>query len=307
MKKAIDSVGKMTKAENVSYNLKIAYSKALNDESFKNLVSTLNVKEDEIIKHTSRLLEAAKEMENASKCKNIMECVNEVRGYVLTPRVENGKIYFGYEMAKYMKKHLKDNGYKNNIYSFDLPREIINADINDIDKTDKNRLDLLKKLTKFMKEYLEGKETKGLYIHGNFGSGKTYLVSAFFNELAKKGKEVAIVYFPEFLRSLKEGFSDNSYDGKFNKIKDIELLLLDDIGAEGVTSWGRDEILGTILQHRMEEHLPTFFTSNLSMEELESHLSNSKNKVDVVKARRIVERIKQLTEEVILVSKNRRK
>ena len=56
----------------------------------------------------------------------------------------------------------------------------------------------------------------------------------------------------------------------------------------------------------MEEELPTFFTSNLTMEELEKNLSITTSGVDKVKARRIVERIKQLTISVELVSKNRR-
>ncbi len=83
--------------------------------------------------------------------------------------------------------------------------------------------------------------------------------------------------------------------------------MLDDIGAETVTEWGRDEVLGTILQYRMEEHLPTFFTSNLTLEELADHLSMTKREVDVVKARRIIERIKQLTEEITMISVNLRK
>ena len=33
------------------------------------------------------------------------------------------------------------------------------------------------------------------------------------------------------------------------------MLLLDDIGAENVTAWGRDEVLGPLLQYRMEEHV----------------------------------------------------
>ena len=38
-----------------------------------------------------------------------------------------------------------------------------------------------------------------------------------------------------------------------------------------------DEVLGVILQYRMEENLPTFFTSNLSLKELEDHLTISNN------------------------------
>ena len=84
-------------------------------------------------------------------------------------------------------------------------------------------------------------------------------------------------------------------------------MLLDDIGAEYLTTWSRDEVLGTILQYRMDNNLTTFFTSNLNMKELESHLASSKNGVDEVKAKRIISRIEQLTEDLEMISKNLRK
>ena len=77
--------------------------------------------------------------------------------------------------------------------------------------------------------------------------------------------------------------------------------------TESVTYWSRDEILGTILQYRMEEGLTTFFTSNLDYKELETALSITKNKVDSLKATRIMERIKNLTIEKTMVGENRRK
>ena len=142
-------------------------------------------------------------------------------------------------------------------------------------------------------------------MNGSFGSGKTYLVAALFNEMAKKGVRSVLIYYPEFLRSLKASFQTN-YDEQFNYIKKVPLLLLDDIGAENCSNWSRDEVLGPILQYRMENHLPTFFTSNLTLEELENSLAMTSNGVDKVKARRIVERIKQLTVSLELISKNRR-
>ena len=45
----------------------------------------------------------------------------------------------------------------------------------------------------------------------------------------------------------------------------------------------------------------------LTLEELEEHLSNSNKEVDVVKARRIIQRIKQLTENITMISVNLRK
>ena len=120
-----------------------------------------------------------------------------------------------------------------------------------------------------------------------------------------KGKKVAIVYYPDFLRKLKESFSDD-FKTIFNDVKNSEILLLDDIGAETVTSWNRDEILGTILQYRMQEGLPTLFTSNLTISELEVHLASNDSE-GRIKARRIIERIKFLTDNITMIAENRRK
>ena len=57
----------------------------------------------------------------------------------------------------------------------------------------------------------------------------------------------------------------------------------------------------------MEEKLPTFFTSNLTLAELEDHLATTNKEVDHIKSRRIIERIKQLTTSVTMISENKRK
>ena len=171
---------------------------------------------------------------------------------------------------------------------------------------DKNRIELIKWVTNFIKEYKKGNTTKGLYLSGNFGSGKSYIVSACLNELVKDGYTAAMIYYPEFLRALKSSF-DTDFEEQYDYARKSDLLLLDDIGAENVTPWSRDEILGPILQYRMDNNLATFFTSNLSLEELEIHLSEGKNTVDKLKAKRIIERIKYLTTELKLISKNQRK
>ena len=205
-----------------------------------------------------------------------------------------------------MKKKL--NTKLANIYYYDIPKDIKNAKMKDIDLIDKNRFEVIK----WMKEYITNTKKdiyqKGIYLNGNFGCGKTYLLSAMLNEIAKTGKTIAIVYYPEFLRSLKEAFYDNEeYKKRFNFIKKANYLLLDDIGADSVTEWSRDEVLGTILQYRMEEKLPTFFTSNLTLAELEDHLATTNKEVDHIKSRRIIERIKQLTTSVTMISENKRK
>ena len=194
---------------------------------------------------------------------------------------------------------------------FEISQDIKNASLKNIYKDDKSRIPIIKYFKEFVDHYHDSEKPKGMYLHGSFGSGKTYLIAALFNELAKKGIKSILIYYPEFLRKLKSSFQtysneQSNYDEQFEEIKKIPLLLLDDIGAENCSNWSRDEVLGTILQYRMENHLTTFFTSNLTLEELEDALSVTSSGVDKMKARRIVERIKQLTVEHKLISKNRR-
>ena len=280
------------------------FDETLEDATFKKVVSKIKLPKEELIKYTSLLKDSCKDLKNCEKCSNIMECKNIVTGHVYYPNVEQDTLVFSYVPCKYKKKLDKDNMHYNNIVLMDMPKEILKASMKDIYTDDKNRLEAIKWLTTFIKKYEAGEKCKGLYLNGNFGCGKTYLVAACFNELAKKGKKVAVVYYPEFLRELKENFDDFSYN--FNKVKKADLLLLDDIGAETVTNWNRDEILGTILQYRMQEGLPTFFTSNLTIKELEVHLTGNDSE-GKIKARRIIERIKYLTDNIIMLAENRRK
>ena len=98
-----------------------------------------------------------------------------------------------------------------------------------------------------------------------------------------------------------------NFKEKYESVKSVPLLLIDDIGAENITQWNRDEILCPLLQYRMDNNLTTFFTSNLTLEQLEEHLGSSKAGVEAVKAARVIARIKQLTDSKEMISKNLRK
>lgn len=282
-----------------------SFQDACADKDFKKFVYDLNIKEEELMKHTSSLKDAFDEHNNCLKCKNFSSCKNEIKGYVYTPHERNCEVEFSYDICKYKKDIDKENEYKANLDIFDMNQDIKNASFKEIYKDDKARLPIIKYFKEFIDNYGTDNNTKGLYLHGSFGSGKTYLIASLFNEMAKKGVKSILIYYPEFLRKLKSSFQTN-YSEQFEKIKQIPILLLDDVGAENCSNWSRDEVLGPILQYRMENHLPTFFTSNLTLEELEKSLSITSSGVDKLKSRRIIERIKQLTISQELISKNRR-
>ncbi len=293
----VKEIVKMNKDQETK--LKQSYIKALEDKKFKELVSILKIDENLLMKYTSRLQESATEFDHCKNCKGLVDCQNKVKGYLLTPFKDHNRINFSYRACQYT---ISDS-YKDNLELFDMPSAIKNANFKNLYK-DKNRIIVIKKMKDYLSNYFTNKE-KGIYLHGSFGSGKTYLVAALFNELAKKNVRSIVIHLPEFLRGLKESFSSD-YSEKFDSIKKVPLLLIDDIGAEYLTSWARDEVIEPILQYRMDENLATFFTSNFSLEDLEKHLAVTSNSIDRVKAKRIIERIKQLSEPMELVSKNYR-
>lgn len=287
--------------------LKVNYAKALENDTFKTLVDSLELASEKKMKYTTRLQEASFEINNCSNCSSLLSCKNSVKGFCLTPKVINNSLNFSYQKCSYQEENEKVNKYLNNIYYYEVPIVLKTASFKNIYKDDAKRLEIIKKIKAFYDNYKKGNSVKGIYLNGNFGSGKSYLIGALFNELAKLDYQSAIIYFPEFLRSLKASFNSSiEYQERFEYIKKVPLLLIDDIGAEKLTDWARDEILGSILQYRMDFNLPTFFTSNLTINELENHLQITNGVTDKVKARRIIERIKYLTDEITLISINRR-
>ncbi len=279
-----------------------SYQEALKKPSFARLVKKLELSDAEAMQITSKLEKSIEELEHCKKCEGLHACQNDYRGHVYLPIRKEGNLYFSYTPCAYYQKQMKvlqEKEAQTHVYE--------NVRMKDIDLSgDKKRLTVIKWLDAFFENYDYLQSTQGLYLYGNFGTGKTFLIQALFHELEiVKHVHTEAVYFPELLRALKDDFE--LLESKVHNYQRVDLLLLDDIGAERVTEWGRDEILGPILQYRMDHHLPTFFTSNMSLSELENHLSFSNGKSDVVKARRIIERIKQLSVAMELISENRRK
>lgn len=269
-----------------------SYREALKDDNFKKLVNRLKVSEEIGKNYTSKLENTICELKNCSKCKGLMFCKNNLEGHVDYPILKNNKLVFYFTPCKYKKEFNKINKEKNTIT------------MKDIKLDDKKRVPVIKWIKEFLDNSKNNERVKGLYLYGNFGCGKTYILSALFNELEKRRGTCEIVYFPELLRDLKSDF--DNFGGKMDYLKEVDYLLIDDIGAEKVTEWGRDEILGTVLQYRMNNNKTTFFTSNLSLKDLEVHLADSKLEVNTIKARRIIERIKYLTDEMEILGENRR-
>lgn len=259
-------------------------------------------------KGLGKLYEYINQSHDCNKCPALGGCINTLKGFEPNLVLERGNIGIAYTPCRLKNEHDNKRRASSMIHSMYMPKEVMQATLSDFE-TDDSRMEAFRAVSKFLRETTgpDNMPEKGLYLYGKFGIGKSYLLSAAANELAEMGIKSVLVFVPEFMREMKQAIGDQTLQEKVDYVKKADVLMLDDIGAEAMSSWTRDEVLGTILHYRMAERLPTFMTSNFSYSELQHHLTYSqRGEKEDLKAARVMERIRALTSPVKLDGRNRR-
>ena len=211
--------------------------------------------------------------------------------------------YVEKEKRAYWKSLLKLDG---------LSKENRMADINDYELT-ADRIGVYNEVLEIIENFDLNKKQRGLWVQGGLGIGKTYLMSAMAKELNKKGAGVTMVELGEFIETYKSNFRNN--EDKQQKVMDnlifVDVLIIDDIGAEHTTEWAIEQIIYPIINKRYKEERLTFFTSNLTKvdyaKRLISPANQKKNDKDTREtAKRALTRLDALTKEIQTGGKNRR-
>lgn len=261
-------------------------------------------------KSLGKLYEYTTASHNCEKCPNVEGCINVMKGF--EPKLILSQGFIDLDYVKCPNKLVEDErrNVSNMIDSMYMPKDVMEARLHNVDlEHDNSRIIVVEAAAQFLSEISETGELpeRGLYIYGPFGTGKSFILGALANELANLRIRTVVVYIPEFLREMKQSIQDQTLNEKIDFVKKAKVLMLDDFGAESMSAWARDEVIGTILQYRMAEKLPTFFTSNFNFDELEHHLTyTQRGEKEAVKAARIMERIKTISKPVQLKGKNRR-
>lgn len=132
----------------------------------------------------------------------------------------------------------------------------------------------------FVKKFeLMQKQGKGLYLYSNTkGSGKTRLAASILNAVVKvhdnKDNPLSVYYSSaaDLLAEIKKTFdkeSDVKTSDLIDSVKNVDLLVLDDIGVEKAGDWV-EETFTRILDHRLQNLKVTIFTSNLEIDDLDT-------------------------------------
>ncbi|WP_407269081.1 primosomal protein DnaI [Radiobacillus sp. PE A8.2] len=263
--------------------------------------------EEDIDKNLIKLYEYQSQSKQCSNCASLAQCKNILQGYSPYIHIEGNKVQVAYEQCHQKLQYDEQRKKHDLIQSLHMPKDILEASMTQLDFQDPERHQAIREIDRYIQSIDTAEAAKGIYFHGPFGVGKTYFLGAIAKELADKHISSMMIYMPEFVREIKASFKDDSVNQKIELFKKVDVLMLDDIGAESLSAWFRDEVLGSILQYRMMQHLPVFFTSNFNLKQLEQHLATTTNgDTEKVKAGRIIERIQQVSKEVPLFGANRR-
>ncbi len=113
-----------------------------------------------------------------------------------------------------------------------------------------------------------------LLFQGGYGCGKTHLAASIGNYLLSHGHEVIFVTVPDLLDHLRGTYgasSETSYDELFDRIRNTQVLILDDLGTESPTAWAGEKLY-QLFNHRYTHRLPTVVTTNNVLEELDGRI-----------------------------------
>lgn len=300
------SLKQWTENNKLQDKLNEAKAKLLRDPIVKKALQDVPVTDEIIEQGLVKLYEFQKERHHCENCPGLAACPNMMKGYQPEIRLTRRTLDLHYHSCSLKQQEEKQKIERQLMKSLYVPKEILKATFDTLDR-DTEREEASRIALSFALTTKPGETGEGLYFYGKFGVGKTHIMGAVANELRDRGIDSYIVYTPDFFREMKQSIGDGTFQEKLDMVKQAQVLILDDIGAETISGWIRDDVLGAILQHRMLEKLPTLFTSNYDYDELEEHLSYSeRGGIEELKAKRIMERIKHFTTFVTVEGKNRR-
>lgn len=103
-----------------------------------------------------------------------------------------------------------------------------------------------------------------LVLAGSNGCGKTHLAVAIARRCLEHGSTVLFAVVPDLLDRLRSAFAptaEETYNEEFAKMREVEVLILDDLGSEQSTGWATEKLF-QLLNYRYNARLATVFTTN---------------------------------------------
>jgi DNA replication protein DnaC len=138
---------------------------------------------------------------------------------------------------------------------------------------------------------------RGVWLFGEVGTGKTTLAMLVAKAALEAGHSVAIYSMPRLLNEIRRTYdegSDSSYIQLLDRLSEVDLLHIDDVGAEKSSDWVLEQLYA-IVNARYEAQRSMTITTNLSYEDLVEQIGH-----------RTVSRLVEMCEQIPLLGRDQR-
>ena len=172
---------------------------------------------------------------------------------------------------KYDQSNIKNQIMEENFNSFNINLYSKNTDKTYGISPYENMQYIIGGIKKFVNNFAY--ETGNIYIYGDVGRGKTFLINSIAKEILDRN--FSVVYMTstklfKFLNDYLYAFEDRreNLEEKYRLIFDSDLLIIDDLGAEASRQADRSNLFD-VVNERMNAGKPIIFSSNLDEEALQ--------------------------------------
>lgn len=135
--------------------------------------------------------------------------------------------------------------------------------------------DIVRECQRFTEKVRQKKPVENLLLYGPVGTGKTHLCSAIANSILEAGLPVIYLKISKLLDIMREyrlsldKDEQSNYNQGLQRLYKVGVLIIDDLGTENSTDFVREQLF-TLLDERINYHLPWVISTNLNPNEVGS-------------------------------------
>lgn len=231
----------------------------------------LGIPDEKIDQYIAKIYDFVCDINYCKKCPGIKNCKKE--NALLISKVD----YHGMAVETQMspcKELIKRVAFEKQFKVKDFPDEWLDSTIRDVNKTVEK-----KKALELYADFVKGNSAPWIYLNGGAGCGRSFFAATMTIDAATRGLgPVCYLNSAKRIRELSELANKKGED--FQKLLDeysnARILVLDDFGNEFVNDFIRDTIIYPIISARSNKNLMTIFTSDFTIDEIETLYSTSK-------------------------------
>lgn len=290
--KSIQDLNLFSNNREFNKNKENSINELLNDHNIIKVLEKYHLNRDDIEDNWIEFLDYKEDLDICKGCKSLNSCPKISKGMVRQFNFQDGTVNLSLTPCRYGQAHFYDQNILNSILLKNVNNRILLTKPSDLTfnhDPESNGTAIIKMMSDYIKKPIH----KGFYLYGAGGTGKSTVMGFLIRCLVIKGYKCGYIHFPTFLMDLKSSFGNEGINSSIELMKNLDYLVIDDVGGESVTPWSRDEVLSAILAYRLQNEKATFFTSEYSLEKLKK-LYNLKTG-DKERVERLISRMKAVS------------